>query len=65
MWQVNERATASKIFVGPVAQLVSKRPAEVAGSSPVRVAKVLVSYFLKADIRTLFGLVAQLVRAND
>jgi hypothetical protein len=32
MWQVNERATASKIFVGPVAQLVSKRPAEVAGS---------------------------------
>ena len=38
---------------------------EVAGSSPVRVAKVLVSYLFKADIRTLFGLVAQLVRAND
>ena len=61
--------TESRLYLsvnqGPVAQLVSDRPAEVAGSSPVRVAKVLVSYFFKADIRTLFGLVAQLVRAND
>ena len=29
---------------GLVAQLVSNKPAEVAGSSPVRVAKVLVLY---------------------
>ena len=39
--------------------------AEVAGSSPFRVAKVLVSYLYMADIRTLFGLITQLVRAND
>ena len=37
----------------------------MAGSSPVRVAKVLVSYLFEAGVRTLFGLVAQLVRAND
>lgn len=27
--------------------------------------KVLVSYLFKADVRTLFGLIAQLVLAND
>jgi len=55
-------------------ELASDWPAEVAGSSPVRVAKVLVlsanlfvchTYWWATTSKIFVGLVAQLVRAND
>ena len=53
---------------GPVAQLVSAPPCHGGGrgfkSRPGRKGFGVV-LFVKADVRTLFGLVAQLVRAND